>query len=117
MVTQKNLRINQDGHPNANGGDGKWARFVVDPAGGRLRLRNEGHGSQYLALMAGGVKMGGGGPHCKLILVKTQYPGIVRVAHESMGRWVAIDPKGQLHTPPPAQPIDGPPSDFRLIIC
>ena len=72
VVTGKNLRIKKDGSVDALGGNGPWAKFVVDPSpSGYLRLRSVGEPTHYLALRGGEASCGRGGPNCQLSVFRS----------------------------------------------
>ena len=81
VATGKNLRIKQNGTVDCAGGRGKWAKFVVAPNNGFLRLHAQQGTGRFVAI--GGqseIRSGPGGPACELAIVPVG-PGVFSIAH------------------------------------
>ena len=61
----RNIRINDNGTVDANGGNGALATFVVAPSNGYLRLQNLKHPDRFLAIRDGYLTYGTGGLDCE----------------------------------------------------
>jgi len=83
------------------GGEGKWARFTVEPSpAGFLRLRNVGDPSNYLAIRGGVVCNGKGGKFCELSVFRNEGRWCFRSVHADEGIGITPDgqPKASAHT-------------------
>jgi len=93
MVTGKNLRLKQDGTVDCSGGNGKWAKFVVTPNNGFLRLHAQQGTGGYIAVGQNGIRSGQGGRACELALVLAG-PGVFSIAHAHAHGQIAFNPDG-----------------------
>lgn len=114
MNSSKNLR-NHQGVVDARGGNGKFAKFMVQPTG-FLRLDSFAHPGQFLRIRQNQIDHGPGGKACELIVTGTPYPGIVTLSHAGGNGYLASDPQGNVFCSKTTGPNERA-THWRLDLC
>eukprot|EP00039_Didymoeca_costata_P019049 m.336037 g.336037 ORF g.336037 m.336037 type:complete len:263 (-) comp17739_c0_seq1:2051-2839(-) len=116
-ITGKTLRIGPNGNVDANGHHGPFAKFIVSPNNGYLRLQSSKNPGKYLAIRKERIDTGPGGPACELAAIPV--PGAsdrLHLNHAHGHGSLHFDAAGHAQHPrtPYASPASG---SFRYEIC
>eukprot|EP00039_Didymoeca_costata_P018721 m.334681 g.334681 ORF g.334681 m.334681 type:complete len:515 (+) comp17411_c0_seq1:134-1678(+) len=114
VSTGRNLRIKGNGQIDGHGGNGQFAKFIVSPNAGYMRLQSVANPSQYLAIRQNQVAHGPGGPACQLV-VNPVSGDIVSIAHAHGHGNLIVDSAG--NTMPPNMASSPLFTQFRIIRC
>jgi len=96
-ATKKSVRIHDDGHVDAHGGEGQWARFhVVRTSPDTIKLKSVANANHWLRINEHGQVdgVGQGGPFTEF-KIEVAGRGLIKLHSTKTGRHLAIQPNGQ----------------------